>query len=157
MPAQQVCGKIIGPLDPAISNMQAPLNRAIHAVVGVLGLVVAVEGLLGREGAGPGAIGCQAGEFARGAGVGAAGGQVSVVYLMQVKYKGGGGGNLLPEHLGFSQNVRLGSAREFLVGFTGAGAGGLAGSASWCPKLAISGLSVVILGPRTEYQPSSSG
>ena len=68
-----------------------------------------------------------------------------------------GGGNLLPEHLGFSQNMRMRLARGALGGFMGAGAGGLAGLASWCPILPISGLSVVILGPRTEYQPSSSG
>jgi len=72
MLAKQVRGKIIRSLDPAIANMHAPGNRAIHAVVGVLGLVVPVEGLLGREGVGPGAVGCFAGEFAAGTGVWAA-------------------------------------------------------------------------------------
>jgi len=52
--------------------VHAPCDQAIHAVVGVLGLVVSVEGLLGGKGAGPGAIGCQAGKFAGRAGVGAA-------------------------------------------------------------------------------------
>jgi len=37
MLAQQVRGKIIRPLDPAISNLHAPRNPAIHTVVGVLG------------------------------------------------------------------------------------------------------------------------
>jgi len=72
MLAKQVRGKIIRPLDPTIANVHAPRDRTIHAVVGVLGLVMSVEGLLGREGVGPGAVGCQAGEFAGGAGVWAA-------------------------------------------------------------------------------------
>jgi len=29
--------------------------------------------------------------------------------------------NLLPEHLGYSQNMRMGSGWAFLEGFTGAG------------------------------------
>jgi len=56
--------------------MQAPFNRAIDAVVGVLGLIVSVEGLLSWEGAWPGAIGCLAGEFAGSTGVGAAVGRL---------------------------------------------------------------------------------
>ena len=57
MLAQQVSVKVINPLEPTISNIQAPRNRAIHAVVQVLGLVVSGESLLGLEGAGRGAIG----------------------------------------------------------------------------------------------------
>jgi len=49
--------------------VHAPRDRAIHAIVGVPGLVVAVEGLLGGKSAGPGAIGRFAGEFAGSAGV----------------------------------------------------------------------------------------
>jgi len=78
MLAQQVSSKIISPLDPTISNIQAPNNWAIMAVVEVLSLVVSVEGLLGLEGAGPGAIGFQAGELAGGEGVGAAVGGLSI-------------------------------------------------------------------------------
>jgi len=73
MLAQQVSGKIISPLDSAISNMQAPSNWAIHTVVEVLSLVVSVEGLLGLEGAGPRAIGCLAGKLASSAVMGATG------------------------------------------------------------------------------------
>jgi len=38
-----------------------------------------------------------------------------------VEGKEGGGeiANLLPEHLQYSQNIRMGSARAFLEGFTG--------------------------------------
>jgi len=58
MLGQQVSSKIINPLNPAISNIQAPFDWTIHTVVEVLTLVVSVEGLLGLAGAGPGAIGC---------------------------------------------------------------------------------------------------
>jgi len=57
MLGQQVSVKVINPLEPTISNTQAPRNRAIHAVVQVLRLVVSGEGLLGLEGAGRGATG----------------------------------------------------------------------------------------------------
>jgi len=72
MLAQQVSGKIISPLDPTISNIQAPGSWAIYTGIEVLRLVVSVEGLLGLERVGPGAIGCQAGELAESTGVGAA-------------------------------------------------------------------------------------
>jgi len=72
MLGQQVSSKVISPLDPTISNIQAPRNWAIHAVVEMLRLVVSVEGLLCLEGTGPGAVGFQAGELAGSAGVGAA-------------------------------------------------------------------------------------
>jgi len=49
--------KVINPLEPTISNIQAPVNWAIHAVVQVLGLVVSGEGLLGLERAGREATG----------------------------------------------------------------------------------------------------
>jgi len=57
MLAQQVSVKVINPLEPTISNIQAPNNWAILAVVEVLRLVVSVEGLLCLEGAGRGATG----------------------------------------------------------------------------------------------------
>jgi len=76
MPAQQVSSKIISPLDPTISNIQAPSSWAIHTDIEVLRLVVSVEGLLGLERVGPGAIGCQAGELTWSAGMRATGGEV---------------------------------------------------------------------------------
>jgi len=69
---QQMSGKIISPLYPTISNIQAPFDWAVLAVVEVLRLVVPVEGLLGLEGVRPEAVGFQAGELAWSAGVGAA-------------------------------------------------------------------------------------
>jgi len=49
--------KVINPLEPTISNIQAPVNWAIHTGVEVLRLVVSGEGLLGLERAAPGAAG----------------------------------------------------------------------------------------------------
>jgi len=72
MLGQQVSSKIINPLDPTVSNMQAPRNWAILAVVEVLRLVVSVEGLLRLERVKPGAVGFQAGELTGSAGVRAA-------------------------------------------------------------------------------------
>ena len=87
--------KIISPLDPTISNIQAPSNWAIMAVVEVLRLVVSVEGLLGLEGTGPGAVGFQAGELAGSAGVGTAmRGRVYVRMALGESRVGGGGGLL---------------------------------------------------------------
>jgi len=57
MLGQQVSVKVINPLEPTISNIQAPRNCAIHTGVQVLRLVVSSEGLLGLEGAGRGATG----------------------------------------------------------------------------------------------------
>ena len=76
MLAPQVSSKIVSPLDPTISNIFTPRDWAIHTGVEVRRLVVSVEGLLGLEWAGVGAGGFQAGEFAGGAGVGAAVGGV---------------------------------------------------------------------------------
>jgi len=71
MLAPQVSTKIISPLYPTTSNIQAPFNWAIHTVVEMLSLVVPVEGLLCLEGTRPGAVGFQAGELAGSAAMGA--------------------------------------------------------------------------------------
>jgi len=73
---QQVSSKIISPLYPTISNIQAPRNWAIMAVIEVLRLVVSGEGLLRLEGAGRGATGSQADELTGSVGMGAAVGGV---------------------------------------------------------------------------------
>jgi len=69
---QQVSSKIISPLDPTISNIQAPRNWAIMAVIEVLRLVVSGEGLLCLEGVARGATGSQADELTGSVRMGAA-------------------------------------------------------------------------------------
>jgi len=65
------------------------------------------------------------------------------------------GVNLLPEHLRYSQNIRMGSGRAFLGGFTGVG--GISRLTAGLSSLTPSGISAVPFhGPRTEYQPPSS-
>jgi len=82
MLAQQMSGKIISPLDPPFSNVRASFNWAIHTIVEVLRLIVSVEGLLGLEGAEPGAIGGQAGKLAWSAGMRAAVGVCTCQYCI---------------------------------------------------------------------------
>jgi len=90
MLAQQVSGKIISPLYPTTSDIQAPFNWAIHTVVEVLSLVVSVEGLLGLESAGPKAIGCLAGKLASSAGMRAAVGGAEYKLVLCTIVPGGG-------------------------------------------------------------------